>query len=172
MNCEQANQIDLVDYLNSIGYQPKKIKGKNSWYISPFRGEKEPSFKVERNKNVWYDHGLRNGGKPVDFVMEFYHCNVSEALQKISFFQQQKRFENDNARPLFHLHENTLLNHDHAREAAIKIIAAKKSIEDLVLCRYLHQRRIEKNVADKYCFEVNLPMLVKKKYTIGFKNNA
>ena len=87
MNCEQANQIDMVDYLNSIRYPPKKIKGSDYWYYSPFRHEKDPSFKIERNKNVWYDHGLGKGGKLVNFVMEFYHCSMSEALQKFSSFQ-------------------------------------------------------------------------------------
>ena len=59
MNCEEANQIDVVDYLYSMGYQPQKIRSNDYWYLSPFRDEKEPSFKVERNKNVWYDHGVR-----------------------------------------------------------------------------------------------------------------
>ncbi len=174
MNCEQTNQIDMVDYLNSLGYQPQKITGKNYWYISPFREEKEPSFKVERNKNIWYDHGLGKGGKLVDFVIEFYHCNVSEALQKFSSFQPQKSFENNIARPLFQSHQNSLLNVDNATETAIKIIAAKKPIEDLMLCRYLHQRRIEKNIADKYCFEVQFTNADKEKVykAIGFKNNA
>ena len=63
MNCEQANQVDLVDYLNSLGYQPQKIRGADYWYFSPFRDEKEPSFKINRNKNVWYDHGPGKGGK-------------------------------------------------------------------------------------------------------------
>jgi DNA primase len=174
MNCEQANQIDMVDYLNSIGYPPQKIKGSDYRYLSPFRDEKDPSFKVERNKNVWYDHGLGKGGKLVDFVIEFYHCNVNEALQKISFFQQQKSFENNNVRPQFHLQENTLLNRQDARETTIKIIAAKKPIEDLMLCRYLKQRRIEKSVADTYCYEVQFINADKEKIykAIGFKNNA
>ena len=55
MNCEKANQIDLVDYLNSIGYSQRKINGSDYWYCSSFRDEKDPSFKIKRNKNVWYD---------------------------------------------------------------------------------------------------------------------
>jgi len=174
MNCEQANQIDMVDYLNSLGHQPKKIKGRDYWYLSPFREEKDPSFKVERNKNIWYDHGPGKGGKLVDFIMEFYHCSVSEALQKFSSFQQQNNFQNNAVRPQFHLHENTLLNHQDATETAIKIIAAKKPVEDLMLCRYLKQRRIEKSIADKYCDEVQFTNAGKEKIykAIGFKNNA
>src|SRR5450631_2686099 len=170
MNCEQANQINIVDYLNSLGYQPQKIRGNDYWYLSPFRDEKDPSFKVEKNKNVWYDHGLGKGGKLIDFVMEFYHCDVSEALQKVSFFQPQ----NNIVRPQFHLQENTLLNQQDSRETTIKIIAAKKPVEDLMLCRYLRQRRIEKSVADTYCYEVQFTNADREKIykAIGFKNNA
>ena len=91
MNCEQANQMDLVDYLHSIGHQPKKISGNDYWYLSPLRDEKEPSFKVNRNKNVWYDHGLGKGGTLVDFAMEYYHCNsIVKHYKKFLFFTGKK----------------------------------------------------------------------------------
>ena len=45
MNCEQANQIDLVDYLYLLGYQAQKIRNDDYWYLSPLR------------EDVWYDHG-------------------------------------------------------------------------------------------------------------------
>ncbi len=80
MNCAEANQLDMVDYLNSISIQANKIKGSDHWYHSPLRDEKEPSFKINKTKNVWYDHGLGKGGNLIDFVIEFYHCNVSDAL--------------------------------------------------------------------------------------------
>ncbi|MDE3184186.1 MAG: toprim domain-containing protein [Bacteroidota bacterium] len=174
MNCEQANQIDLVDYLNSLGYQPQKIRGSDYWYLSPFRSEKEPSFKINRNKNVWYDHGPGKGGKLIDFAMEFYRCDVSEALQKLSFFHPQNDFKNKLVRPQFHLQENSLADNKDARETAIKIIAAKQPIQDLVLCRYLWQRRIDKSIADRYCHEVHFTNADKEKIykAIGFKNNA
>ncbi len=36
MNCEQAYQIDLVDYLCAFDYSPKKIRREHHWYLSPF----------------------------------------------------------------------------------------------------------------------------------------
>ena len=148
MNCEQANQIDLVDYLHSLGYDPKKIKGMITGIHSPFREEKEPSFKVNRSKNVWYDHGLGKGGKLVDFAMRiFITCNVSEALQKISFFHEQKNFKNNVVRPPFHSHENNLFNIGMQRETAIKIIAAKQPIQDLDALPLFKAKKNRK----KYC---------------------
>jgi hypothetical protein len=29
LTCEQANRLDLVDYLAALGYQPSKVRGNN-----------------------------------------------------------------------------------------------------------------------------------------------
>ena len=72
MNCEQANQMNLVDYLYTLGFNPSKIRNDDHWYLSPFRNEKDASFKVNKTKNVWYDHGIGKGGNLVDFATEYY----------------------------------------------------------------------------------------------------
>ncbi len=122
MTCEQANQIDLVEYLYSLGYQPKKISGNDYWYLSPLREETEASFKVNRNRNLWYDHGIAKGGNVVDFLTEYHKCNVTEALQKFVSFQPQKTKENKVERPPFYLHKKSLINESNAGETAIKIL--------------------------------------------------
>lgn len=175
MNCEQANQIDLVDYLHSIGHDPLKIRGNDYWYQSPLREEKEPSFKVNRSKNVWYDHGLGKGGSLVDFATGYYHCNnIGEALQKLSFFQGQKFLQNNSNRPPFHSYQDSKFEKGDPRETAIRIIAAKQPLQDPMLCRYLKQRKIEKSIADRYCYEVGFKNGSNEKIyiAIGFKNNA
>ena len=174
MNCEQANQIDLVDYLYSIGHKPSKIRGNDYWYLSPLRDEKEPSFKVNRNKNVWYDHELGEGGTLVDFTKEYFHCeNIHEALENLSFFQGQKFFQRNNNRPPFHSYEHNIFQGD-TRETAIRIIAAKQPIQNRMLCRYFKQRKIEKNIAKKYCYEIRFKngSNDKRYFAMGFKNNA
>ncbi|MDQ2719348.1 MAG: CHC2 zinc finger domain-containing protein [Bacteroidota bacterium] len=174
MNCAEANQINMVDYLNSIGHRPQKTHGNAYWYLSPLRSEKHASFKVDRIKNVWYDHGIGKGGNLIDFVMEFYHCDVREALQKVSSFHLQNIVKNNPARPRFHLHQNSLISHEDATETGIRIIAAKQPIEDLMLCRYVKQRNISKNIADTWCHEVHFTAGEKEKLycAVGFKNNA
>ena len=174
MNCGQANQIDLVDYLHALGYDPGKIRREDFWYLSPLRDEKEVSFKVNKNKNIWYDHGLGKGGRLVDFATEYYRCDVSKALQKIASFRKQKNLQNYPVRPPVHPQENNLFDEKDARETAIKIIAAKQPIQNPTLCRYLMERRIDKNIADRYCHEVIFTIADKEKEyrAIGFKNNA
>ena len=46
MNIETAKQINLADYLHSLGYSPVKQQGINLWYKSPLREETEASFKA------------------------------------------------------------------------------------------------------------------------------
>lgn len=89
-------------------------------------------------------------------------------------FHQQQDHQNIVTRPPFHPNKNSSLNEAVSGETAIKIIAAKKPVQDLMLCRYLRQRRIEKTVADKYCHEVLFKVNDNEKEyrAIGFKNNA
>jgi hypothetical protein len=35
----EAKQIDMVDFLKSLGYTPKKIRNNDHWYLSPLREE-------------------------------------------------------------------------------------------------------------------------------------
>lgn len=172
MNCAEANQLDLVDYLYLLGHQPKKVRSNDHWYLSPLREEKDPSFKVNTSKNIWYDHGIGKGGKLIDFVMEYYHCNAGEALQKIVSFHGQKQQQNNALRQPFHRHETSETNEANASETAIKITAAKQPITDLLLCSYLKKRRIEKEITNKYCQEISFTLKDKNYKAIGFKNNA
>src|SRR5450631_1570846 len=84
MTCQQANQIDLVDYLESLGFKPTKNKGSDYWFISPFRKEETASFKVHRRKNVWYDHGSGVGGSLIDFGLRYFNCQIPDLLEKLT----------------------------------------------------------------------------------------
>lgn len=191
MNCEQANQMDLVDYLYSISFQPQKIRGNDYWYLSPLREQKTPSFKINRSKNVWYDHGLGKGGTLVDFGIQFYRCDVPAFLEKLPdfSFQQQvnisernpkmfagnvgNNFEKDTDNPLFHQHTNKdeRLQGD-APESAIKVIAANSPITDPSLCGYAADRKISEDILNRYCVEIHFSLNDKNYRAIGFKNNA
>ncbi len=52
MNIETAKQINLADYLHSLGYSPVKQQGINLWYKSPLREETEASFKVNTDTRM------------------------------------------------------------------------------------------------------------------------
>ena len=93
VNLQEVKQIDIVEYLEKLGYQPQKISNKDYWYLSPLREEKEPSFKVNRDLNVWYDHGTGKGGSIIDFGILYHDCSIPGFIQKLSksfSFHQKK----------------------------------------------------------------------------------
>lgn len=70
MNAKTANAIPLSEILALLGHRPvpRKSRGHDLWYFSPFREEKTPSFHIHSGKNVWYDFGEGKGGTVIDFV--------------------------------------------------------------------------------------------------------
>jgi len=159
LTCEHVNDSDLVDYLSSLGFYPKKVKGTEYWYISPFRDERTASFKVNRNINAWYDHGLGIGGKLVDFAIRFHQCTVKELLAKLQndfpFHKQAKQ----------QIRTSTQNN-----ESAIKIVAIQ-DLSSILLRRYLTQRRITGSIAQSYCREIIFELNSKQYEALGFVND-
>ena len=51
MTIQEAKQIRIADYLQSLGYTPIKQQGNSLWYKSPLRVEAEASFKVNTELN-------------------------------------------------------------------------------------------------------------------------
>lgn len=76
MNIEDVKQIPIADYLHSLGYSPVKQQGNGLWYKSPLREEHEPSFKVNTDRNLWYDFGVGKGGNIIALAKELY-CSDS-----------------------------------------------------------------------------------------------
>ena len=50
MNIQEAKKIRLVDFLGGLGHHPVIQRGNSVWYKSPFRMEKEASFKIDRKR--------------------------------------------------------------------------------------------------------------------------
>jgi hypothetical protein len=84
LNCNQARQIPIVEYLANNGIKPAYIKGTQYWYLSPIREENTPSFKVDTRLNAWYDHGSGEGGNLIDLGIRLHHCTVEELLTRMS----------------------------------------------------------------------------------------
>ena len=158
MNCDQVRELDLVDYLNSLGLQPYKIKGINFWYYSPFREEKTPSFKINRKLNRWFDFGEGVGGNLIDFAIRYRGCTIGEFLDSIS--SNSISFH----KPRLSRKKNNTLS-----EPKIQIIAIK-SLRSTALLRYLESRKISIRLADEFCKEISYQLKDKRYYAIGFKN--
>ena len=84
MNIQEAKSIRLVDFLAGLGHHPVIQRGNSVWYKSPFRMEKEASFKVDFRKELWYDFGLGKGGDIITLAKEIYRTgDISHVLRCI-----------------------------------------------------------------------------------------
>jgi len=163
LSCAQAKQIDLVEYLASIGHHPQKINRQDYWYSSPFRDEKKPSFKVNRTQNVWYDHGEGKGGDLIDFGTRFFKCSVSELLEKLG-----SRLLAEN----FSFHPQPLAGEKKDPATGKILILDDRRLTAEPLLRYLQNRKIPIAIAEQFCREVDFLLYDKKHTAIGFQNNS
>lgn len=161
MNCEEANKVDLVEYIAKIGFSPAKILGNNYWYLSPLRNERTPSFKIDRAINLWYDHGEGKGGDLVAFVCTYSRCDVSTALSIVSSVR------NGIALPTF---PTAIAGEIEASTLLIKDV--RNPITDLSLIRYINSRNISLEITQNYCQEIDYEIRGSLYNAIGFKNNA
>jgi hypothetical protein len=86
MNIAQAKCIPLESYLSHQGIKPQKSRhgGRELWYHSPIRkGDEHPSFKIDTEKNLWFDHGIATGGNIINLVREICACDVRDALRHL-----------------------------------------------------------------------------------------
>ncbi|MBS1748250.1 MAG: toprim domain-containing protein [Bacteroidetes bacterium] len=158
ITCEQAREMDIVDYLSKLGFEPKKVRGYDYWYLSPLRSEETSSFKVNRKLNRWYDHGIGKGGNVIDFAVLYHNCTVGEFLRSLNGFLS---FHKQPAFPE--------LSEDDSNKIIIKKI---ELLHSLTLIRYLHSRKIPLHIAEKFCKEVSYEWNSKSYYSIGFLNDC
>ncbi len=158
MNSEQAKQIRIEDYLSRIGIAPTKVRGHNLWYLSPFRNESEPSFKVNRSINQWHDFGSGDKGNIIDLVMKLHQTDsVSEALQAI-----------ERAVP----HPQNRSFSFRQQEISDEILNIKvKPLHHPALIPLLNERKISIELARQYCKEMHYTLNGKAYFAIAFPND-
>ena len=81
MEIQNIKQISITDYLQQQGYSPARVQGIHFWYCSPLRNESTPSFKVNTERNQWYDFGTGEHGDIIDLVRALQHCTMNEAIE-------------------------------------------------------------------------------------------
>jgi len=136
----------------------------NNYYCmfqSPFRKENEPSFKVDTEKNLWFDFGESCGGTLIDFIIKYYKCTYLQAIEKI---KSLKPNEND----FFSFHSQNS-NHKTTSNIEIKHI---QPLQNKALIQYLSLRKIPFHLAKNYISEVYYKTTNKQYFAIAFKNNS
>lgn len=159
MNIQHIKQISITDYLQRQGYMPIQIKGINHWYCSPFRQERTPSFKVNTERNQWYDFGTGEHGDIIDLVRALNHCDMAEALQLLG-----------NGTPLRTSPFSFGGKKDFA-EHKLKLLSVV-SLASPHLLNYISERGINSVIANEFCYEINYRNAGRLFYAIGFANDV
>jgi hypothetical protein len=144
LTLEEINRLDIVDFLASLGHQPKKISGRSYWYVSmlPNRFESKPSFKVNRSKNKWIDFGYdAREHSLVDLGVLLFNCTIRELVIRLSG-------PGASLPPV----SQPMLTADTNQTPKLEV-SRTYALRSEYLLRYLWERRIPILVARKFCRE-------------------
>ena len=158
MDIQTAKQIRIADYLHSLGYSPVKQQGINLWYKSPLREETEASFKVNTERNQWYDFALGKGGNIIALAQELYCSDhVPYLLQRIE--EQTPCIRS--------------MSFSFGKQSSSEPSFQQLEIVPLsspALLSYLQEREINTELAKRECSEAHFTNNGKRYFAIAFPN--
>lgn len=175
MNCKQAKELKIYDMLLRLSIYPAKERGNSFWYISPIRStDKNPSFVVDINKNIWSDlgdigkNGKSKGGDIVDLVEEMFSINTKDALDKLESIFNSKSF--------FFERQNTNYQTNTKNNSLPKIVINKiQNLQNKALVEYINGRKIPLSLANQYvkeCYYKAYEGQIKSYFGVCFKNDT
>ncbi len=132
----------------------RKGPGKDMWF-SPFRDETRASLHIDREKNLWNDFGLGQGGSIVQLVMLARRCSCRDAEAFITSLGPCKYERPEPPSP----------------RSEIKAV---RDIRSDYLVNYLQKRKIPLELARQYLREVIVhnPQKGMNFTLLGFPNNS
>ncbi len=128
-------------------------------YLSPFRVERKPSFKVDYVKNLWHDFGIGVGGSIIDLVMKMETCSVAEAFRKL---ESEDYSSSQWVTPPMEAYK---------RSTATEIFSVG-TIKNRHLIAYLKKRAINLETARIFCREVYYMQNGRQYFAIGCKSDG
>ena len=159
MNIDDIKKMSLVEFLNQLGYQPTGRDSTGLWFYAPYRSERKPSFHVNPRKNLWFDFGTGAGGDIFSLAGEM--SGETDFLRQADYIAEKMRLPVAKPyKPTPFVEEPTFEN--------VKV----SRLESPVLLRYLADRGILKDIAQRYCVQVDYGLHGKRYYAVGFENNA
>ena len=160
MNTNEAKRIRIEEYLHSLGYSPVRRQGGSLWYKSPFRDEGEPSFKVNTERNLWYDFGAGRGGNIIALAQELY------ASDSLPYLLERIAEQAPNVRPVSFSFGGQPFSKPSFRQLEVAPLSSP------ALFSYLRQRGINTELAKRECYEVRYQTDGKPYFAVGFPNRS
>ena len=162
MQLHDIKQVSIVDYLAQTGYKPKLIKGVNYWYCSPLRSELTPSFKVNAERNQWYDFGTGDHGDIIDLVCALQHCCTAEAMRRLAALKGVR------LAPSFSFGGTTPVR---SQTPSMELISVQ-AVKHPKLLLYLSERGLQPSDVSPFLSEVYYRVSEKCFFALGFPNDA
>ena len=159
MEIQHIKQIAITNYLQQQGYAPARVQGIHYWYYSPLRNESTPSFKVNTERNQWYDFGSGEHGDIIDLVCALHRCTISEAIRLLSGTKQVA-------------HQDFSFGGERKTSKHKLEIISVQSLTNPYLLRYIAERGISLSIANRFCSEIRYNNTNRTYYAIGFANDA
>lgn len=170
MNLHNIKQQSIVDYLLQQGYSPQHIRGNAYWYCSPLRNEQTASFKVNAERNQWYDFATGEHGDIIDLVCILQHCSVAEAMKHLSSASNTFAVRSSTrATPSFSFGGTSI---PAAPPAHHMELVSVKPITHPKLLQYLAERGLKKSDVFSFLWEISYKTSDKTFFALGFANDA
>lgn len=159
MNINDIKKISLVEFLNQLGYQPTGRDSKGLWFYAPYRSERKPSFHVNPRKNVWFDFGSGDGGDIFTLAGEL--CDSTDFIRQAEYIAEKMQM------PIAKPYKPEPF----IEQPTFEDVKISKLVSPALL-RYLANRGIPADIAQRYCVQVDYKLHGKNYYAIGFENSA
>ncbi len=156
MDIQTAKQIRIADYLHSLGYSPVKQQGVNLWYKSPLREEAEASFKVNTEREQWYDFGLGKGGGIIELAAHLY------ATDHVPYILKRIAEQTPHVRPV-----SFSFGKQNSSEPSFQQLEIVP-LSSTALLAYLQGRGINIKLAKRECSEARFTHNGKRYFAIAF----
>jgi len=143
-----------------MNVQPIKNYGYYGMYHCPFRNDQNASFKVDYSKNLWHDFGTNEGGSIIDLVMKMENCSFHEAVNRL-----ERKYAN------VQTSSNADSSFSFQRDNLSIVIQNILPITHSKLVEWTKERKIDLNLANRYCREIHYRNKDKNYFSIGFKND-
>lgn len=170
MNLHNIKQQSIVDYLQQHGCSPQHIRGNAYWYCSPLRKEHTASFKVNTERNQWYDFATGEHGDIIDLVCILQHCSIAEAMKYLSSASNTSAV--NSSTPVASSFSFGGTSIPAASPAHHMELESVKPITHPKLLQYLAERGLKKSDVFSFLWEISYKTSDKTFFALGFANDA
>lgn len=162
-----APWIPIREYLARCGIVPRYERNGYGMYLSPLREERTPSFKVNYQKDLWYDFGIGEGGTLLALIMRLERCSRSEAFEHL-----QHAAEGVVSLLAARICERYAVPTESPHSQPALRILSDAPLRHPALLGYLASRGIVPRIAAAYCREVRYQVRSRCFFAIGFRNDC